>query len=666
MLLVKRMVAQELNCAIDEKEVMEAVKQLKWNKAVGVDEMQADLIKAGKVFLAEPLTALLNKVFQSGYPKCWTVGLITPIFKKGNPFDCGNYRGITVGVALGKVYAAVLNNRLSDWVEKHQWRAKAQAGFRKDFRCSDNLFILRTLKEKCANQRTKLYCCYVDFSKAFDTIPRDQLWVVLQNLGIYGNMLQAIKSIYKIVKARVKTSEGVTDPVDSEMGVLQGCKLSPLLFGLFLDPLEKLLLECNSDPPILLGQPLPAQFFADDSQLLSTTPEGLQTAIDTLQTFCEESGLTVNVSKTKIMIFGGKSDYTWTYDGNPIEVVESYKNLGLNVTPIGKFSNGCASKLTVSAKKAQHGLFSKCAMANISLPPTMFKLFDALVRPILCYGCEVWGVDYGVQVRQYLDPGAAVSAKSDEHEAVHKYFIKRVLGVSTSTPDLIIYGEVARLPLAFFRLKMIVNYWNRLCEMPLDRILKKAFLESLQLAKHERPSWCTSFRKMMEPLGYTFSEVPQCLDTNFLWSVREKFLEIYDSKLRNATAIRSLKLQTYNSIRSEDFVMPPYLRGKNRDIRKRYSQFRTGSHWLEIQQGRFKKPKTERRDRICDKCSMHAIEDEQHMVFDCPFYDECRRRHIGLFANLENKDLRTFCQAQSAARFVFDCHKLHLKFVADV
>jgi hypothetical protein len=107
----------------------------------------------------------------------------------------------------------------------------------------------------------------------------------------------------------------------------------------------------------------------------------------------------------------------------------------------------------------------------------MVKLFDNLVRPNLCYGCGVWGVDYGVQVLSYLEPGAgiAVPIKLDEHEALHKYYIKRVLAVCSSTPDLVIYGEVARLPLAFFRLKLIVSYWNRLCAMSTDRLLKKGF-----------------------------------------------------------------------------------------------------------------------------------------------------------------------------------------------
>jgi hypothetical protein len=87
--------------------------------------------------------------------------------------------------------------------------------------------------------------------------------------------------------------------------------------------------------------------------------------------------------------------------------------------------------------------------------------------------------------------------KPEEHEAVHKIFIKRVLEVCPSTPDLVMYREVARLPFASFRLQMNVKYWNRLCGMANNRLLQKSFLENFALgcgrshpgARHYNPIW---------------------------------------------------------------------------------------------------------------------------------------------------------------------------------
>jgi len=122
-----------------------------------------------------------------------------------------------------------------------------------------------------------------------------------------------MESMYENVTACVRTPEGMTDTFPSEMGVKQGCPMSPTLFGLFLDSLEELLLQGNADAPFIGDRAVPAQFFADDSQLISTSPEGLQRLIDILQDFCSSHGLLVNVGKTKIMQIGEHRSYPWSW-----------------------------------------------------------------------------------------------------------------------------------------------------------------------------------------------------------------------------------------------------------------------------------------------------------------------------------------------------------------
>ena len=91
--------------------------------------------------------------------------VIHPIFKAGDKDDPGNYRGITVVVILSKLYAMVLEARATAWAEQSKSRAKGQAGFRKDFRTTDQLFIIRTLLQQAAHEKRRLYCCFVDFKK---------------------------------------------------------------------------------------------------------------------------------------------------------------------------------------------------------------------------------------------------------------------------------------------------------------------------------------------------------------------------------------------------------------------------------------------------------------------------------------------------------------------
>lgn len=149
------------------------------------------------VALQQPLLIAFNKILREGYCESLSVGIIHALYKGGDCTQFDNYRGITVGPVLAKVFVMILESRISQWVETNDLRAKGQAGFRKDFRTTDNLFILRTLTEQARFQKKKLYTCFVDFKKAFDTVPRDLLWQVLEGLGINGRILECLRSMYR-------------------------------------------------------------------------------------------------------------------------------------------------------------------------------------------------------------------------------------------------------------------------------------------------------------------------------------------------------------------------------------------------------------------------------------------------------------------------------------
>jgi hypothetical protein len=127
------------------------------------------------VALQQPLLTTFNKILREGYCDSLFVGIIHALYKGGDCSQFDNYRGITVGPILAKVFAMILESRMSQWAKTNDLRTKGQVGFKKDFRTTDNLFILRTLTEQARFQKKKLYTCFVDFKKAFDTVPRDLL-----------------------------------------------------------------------------------------------------------------------------------------------------------------------------------------------------------------------------------------------------------------------------------------------------------------------------------------------------------------------------------------------------------------------------------------------------------------------------------------------------------
>jgi hypothetical protein len=133
------------------------------------------------------------------------------LFKGGDASKFDNYKGITIGPILAKLFVMILDKRLSEWVEQHGLRVKGQAGFCKDYRTTDQLFILRTLIEHSKAKNKPFYCCFVDFTKVFDILPCELLWRVLASLEVEGRFLRCLQAMYaKDTVCINHLSEGVT------------------------------------------------------------------------------------------------------------------------------------------------------------------------------------------------------------------------------------------------------------------------------------------------------------------------------------------------------------------------------------------------------------------------------------------------------------------------
>ena len=159
----------------------------------------------GKDVLTPYLHTLFNKVFILGcFPSSWSEGYVIPLHKKGSLNDVNNYRGITLLSTFGKLFTKILNNRLTEWAERYYLYIEAQAGFRSEMSTVDNLFVLHGLLTHVINKSKQLYCAFIDFTKAFDYIVRDNLWYKLIQLGIRGNILNVMKSMYNSIKSKVK------------------------------------------------------------------------------------------------------------------------------------------------------------------------------------------------------------------------------------------------------------------------------------------------------------------------------------------------------------------------------------------------------------------------------------------------------------------------------
>ena len=170
-----------LNAPVTSDELHDCIKRLKRNKSAGIDGILSEMVKDGGEVLHSCLLVIFNLMLVNHFPKQLSIGLITAVYKSGDKSDMSNYRGITVVSVIAKLFAMILDHRIAVWAEDEGIKAKGQAGFRKDFRTTDNIFVLKSLIDKQKQTRQgkasgKLYCCFVDFKKAFDTVPRGLLW----------------------------------------------------------------------------------------------------------------------------------------------------------------------------------------------------------------------------------------------------------------------------------------------------------------------------------------------------------------------------------------------------------------------------------------------------------------------------------------------------------
>ena len=190
---------RQLDILFSKNEIDKAIKKLKNNKAVGFDRISNEMLKNSPTVLVNLLLDYINLCINKSLASdSFCKELITPIFKDGSSADPDNYRGICVSSAITKLFLLMINARIQDFVDQKCLVSKNQIGFKKNCRTSDHLLTLKAIiKKHVTIGKKKMYACFVDLKKAYDSVWHRGLFHKLRKMRLTGKIMDLVENIYK-------------------------------------------------------------------------------------------------------------------------------------------------------------------------------------------------------------------------------------------------------------------------------------------------------------------------------------------------------------------------------------------------------------------------------------------------------------------------------------
>ena len=264
-----------------------------------------------------------------------------------------------------------------------------------------------------------------------------------------------------------------------------------MLFNLYIDDIEDIF-DDKCDSVNIQNENINYFLYADDLVILSESKEGLQRCIDKTAEFAKGKHLTINVKKSKSMIFNPSGRFihdSLTLDGKKLETVQSFCYLGFDIKCSGTVKHAM-NVLSDKGNKALRPLL--CAINRFNIPvKTSVRLFHTYISPILLYKAENWSTLSDKKLRNFDKNSLFSDTSTSKIDITHRKLLKYILGVSRSCPNLAIYGETEEIPLSIKSYRLTLNFWHRVSNLPNTSLAKKSLLENIEL----RSNWIVTIEK---------------------------------------------------------------------------------------------------------------------------------------------------------------------------
>lgn len=401
-------------------EVLNIIKGLRDNCAVGFDQISGGLIKRYAYVLCSPITHICNIAIDSGvFPSAFKKAIIKPIHKSGDRDCVNNYRPISILPAISKILERLVNKRLVSYLESNNILSSSQYGFRSGKSTSQAVYELVNSVISNLDDSKKCITVFLDLAKAFDTVSIPHLIQKLERVGVRGIPLKLFQSYLTDRKQCVKIEHDVSDELCVDYGVPQGSILGPTLFLVYINNLCNL--QLNNGKIIS---------FADDTALFFSGKTwddvftNAQIGFNRVQSWLKNNVLTLNTDKTKYIAFALKANLlppnTFTITAHScaqqrscscplIERTDSIRYLGIIIDQVLTFK----PHISVLVSRLRKVIYVFRTLRNIADRNTIRMVYYAICQSLIEYCITSWGgvaktnlMDVEVAQRAILKVGA--------------------------------------------------------------------------------------------------------------------------------------------------------------------------------------------------------------------------------------------------------------------